>query len=59
MDDNQYLAFMDLLMCSDPWPVQGDIGIYEKEVLEDLANAEARARNFDDWIVAYHEMIRL
>lgn len=55
MNDTQYRAFLDLMMCSDPWPVVDRDGSDSNAILEGLALDEARARGFDSWIVAYHE----
>lgn len=55
MNDTQYRAFLDLMMCSDPWPVPVRNGIDANKVLEDFAHDEALKRGFDGWIVAYHE----
>lgn len=49
MDSYEYRAFLDLLMHSDPYPV--DCG---KDALISYANREAFARGYDDWIDAYH-----
>jgi len=56
MTDIQYRAFLDLMMCSDPWPVVDRDGIDSNAILEGLALDEARARGFESWIVAYHEV---
>lgn len=55
MSDEEFLAFMDLLMCSDPWPIKGEDGVHAQEILNGLADGEARRRGIDNWIVAYHE----
>lgn len=52
MDDKQFLSFLSLLMCSDPWPVQNDEDGYHNMI--SLANAEAERRGYKDWIDAYH-----
>ncbi len=52
MLDSEFRAFLDLLMCSDPWPVYGN---NSKEVLDNFADKESRIRGYDNWIVAYHE----
>ena len=51
MNDKQYRAFLDLMMCSDPWPE----GV-AREPLEEFADAQAKLRGHDNWIVAYHEV---
>jgi hypothetical protein len=48
MNDVECRAFLDLLMCSDPYPCQGE------EILKNLADREARKLDFEDWIAAYH-----
>lgn len=57
MNDKQYRAFLDLMMCSDPWPVldQG-CGDGQPE-LNALADSEAAKRGFEDWIEAYHKFV--
>ena len=56
MTDKQYRRFLDLLMCSDPWPV-ADLGDGDGEdILICFANAEARRRGYDSWVVAFHEL---
>jgi len=55
MKDNEFRAFLDLLMCSDPWPVTGDEGVGQS-VLTMLADKEAKNRGFENWVVAYHSM---
>ena len=54
MSDEQYRALLDLMMCSDPWPVTGDDT--ENQVLvTELANTEAVKRGYENWVDAYHE----
>ncbi len=53
MEDYIYRAILDLLMCSDPYPVPDD-GVGQ-EILIALANDEAKKRGYGDWVVAYHE----
>ena len=50
MSDAQFRTFLDLLMVSDPWPLE-----YGKESMDDLADDESRKRGFSDWIEAYHQ----
>lgn len=54
MSDQQFRAFLDLLMCSDPWPVAGDDGEHCHEILTDLADDESYKRGFSTWIDAFH-----
>ena len=55
----EFRCFLDLLMCSDPWPMSYD-DLYEnrntQEILIDYADQEARTRGYADWIAAYHQM---
>jgi len=52
MTDDEFMAFMALIMCADPTPLtdEGD------QLLKDFADREAVRRGYDNWIVAYHEM---
>lgn len=54
MNDKEYKAFLSLLMCSDPWPVEPDKG--EQELLKSYANQEVVERGYFDWIEALHKM---
>lgn len=55
MNDIQYRRFLDLMMCSDPWPVT-DTGEGDgHQILVDFADEEARKRGYDSWIDAYHQ----
>lgn len=54
MTQEQYLAFLDLLMCSDPWPISGEDGERAHTLLVEFADAQARERGYRDWIMAYH-----
>ncbi len=51
MDDRELRIFLDLLMVSDPWPLE-----YGQDAMTDVADAESRARGYDNWIDAYHKM---
>lgn len=55
MPNVMFRALLDLIMCSDPWPVpdMGE-GTGEEFVLK-LADSEARKRGYDNWVVAFHE----
>lgn len=51
MNDKEFRCFLDLLMCSDPWPVPGGAN---ESILIDFADKEAKRRRFANWIDAYH-----
>ena len=51
LTDEQFRSFLNLMMCSDPWPCTED----DHNYLLGLAAEESKIRGFDDWIVAYHE----
>lgn len=53
MDDLTYKEFLALMMCSDPWPLDG---AQSRTILEQFADKEALKRGYENWIVAYHEM---
>ena len=55
MGDQAFRAFLNLLMCSDPWPIGGS----DREALYDFANHEAVWRGYKDWVEAYHNVLRL
>lgn len=67
MTDKEYRAFLDLIMCSDPWPVKRLLSpdsTYQvcdedngKLVIE-FADKEAQKRGYENWVVAYHEIVR-
>jgi hypothetical protein len=52
MDDREFRGFLDLLMCSDPWPM-GDF----EATLKGLADRMACERGYDNWIDAYHQHV--
>lgn len=55
MTDKQFRAFLDLMMCSDPWPVT-DTGTGDgQDLLLEFASSESRDRGFTDWVTAYHQ----
>lgn len=57
MTDEQFVAFLGLWMCSDPWPKS--LSAKEHATLLDFANSEAKRRGYDGWVHAYHEIDRL
>ena len=54
MDTITLKAFLTLLMCSDPWPVNNDQD--NQITLERFADSESRRHGFTDWIEAYHKI---
>lgn len=54
MNDKAYRAFLNLMMCSDPWPVYSDNN-QNQLIMEQFANEQAKARGYRDWIHAFHE----
>ncbi len=53
MTKEQFRAFLFLLMCSDPWPVNEE---GHQKVLNDFANEESQRHGYNDWIEAYHAL---
>ena len=51
ISDHDFRLLLDLIMCSDPWPVQGSNNQSGIEVMADKA---AKERGFDGWVEAYH-----
>ena len=52
MDAYEFRAFLDLLMCADPYPVDsGDAAV------KGYANQLAVDRGYTDWIDAYHRHV--
>lgn len=49
MNNHEFRALLDLLMCADPYPAP--VG---EDVLKEFANKQAKGRGFVDWIDAYH-----
>ena len=54
--EDRFRAFLDLLMCSDPWPVRdsGSVDEANHAAMIELANAEAKFRGYDSWVEAFH-----
>ena len=51
MTNLEYRHFLNLLMASDPWPL--DDGNSQR-ILLFLADKEATSRGYKDWVEAYH-----
>lgn len=59
MDARTFRGFLDLLMCSDPWPVdRAPHRDNSQKIIDEWADKEARRHGYSDWIEAYHKMIR-
>lgn len=56
MTDLEFRYFLDLLMCADPWPVEGDNAASEA-TLKNFADEQARQRGYAGWIDAYHRLL--
>ena len=54
MNDQQFRAFLDLMMCCDPNPAGAEVD----DILKGWADEESRRRGHDGWIAAYHEVAR-
>ncbi len=55
MNNIEYRAFLDLMMCSDPWPVaETPQGLDTQRLMVDVANRLANDRGYRDWIDAYY-----
>jgi hypothetical protein len=52
MNDLEFRAFLNLLMCSDPWPTDA----LEQTLMIDVADRLAYDRGYTDWITAYHSL---
>jgi len=51
MTRNEYIYFLKLLMCSDPYPE-----CCGEDELVYFANRTAKEYGYPDWLEAYHEM---
>ncbi len=54
MTDYEFRCFLDLMMCSDPWPLTQE----QFDVLVKFADRESLKRGFPDWIGAYHGFMK-
>ena len=54
MNDMAYRVLLDLVMVSDPWPLNTGC-----EVITDMLDDEAQQRGHETWIDAYHRFIPL
>ena len=54
--EEEFKHLMALLMCSDPYPVDGSVNNEGLESMNRLCNKIADSFGFNDWIEAYHKM---
>jgi hypothetical protein len=50
MTDTQFRALLDLVMCSDPWPVNAA----NQVIVWVWMDIESIRRGYTDWVDAYH-----
>jgi len=48
----EFSVLLKLLMVADPWPLSE----VDRDTIVEMMNEEAKSRNYDDWVHAYHEM---
>ncbi len=53
MNQEQFRAFLVLLMCSDPWPVEEE---GHQKILDTFADEESNRHGYRDWLEAYHAL---
>jgi hypothetical protein len=53
MSKEQLYAFCELLICSDPWPVETPGNM---DLVKACVDEQARSLGFTDWIDAYHQL---
>lgn len=54
MTPQEFRALLDLMMCSDPWPVTDTGNGDGHDTLIQLVEREAKERGYRDWIGACH-----
>lgn len=50
--DQEFRELLNLVMVSDPWPLDDE----SEKVVTGFLEREAQERGFDTWTEAYHEM---
>ena len=50
MNSFELKNFLELIMCSDPWPCDWE----NEAAVKDFANEESRRHGYEDWVEAYH-----
>ena len=53
MNKQELKYFLELLMCSDPWPLSDN---ESNNILQKYADEESKRQGFSDWIEAYHTL---
>jgi len=53
MNKEQLKYFLELLMCSDPWPLEDNVS---NDILQSFADEESKRHGFADWIEAFHKL---
>ncbi|MHB8867467.1 MAG: hypothetical protein ACYC6T_08170 [Thermoleophilia bacterium] len=52
LTDTELRAMLNWYMCSDPWPASEE----DHEIMTALVDGESRARGYENWVVAFHEL---
>ncbi len=58
MSGTEFRDLLDLIMCSDPWPVADTGNGTGEQSLINLVDRESKERGYADWIEAYHRYPR-
>ena len=54
MNDIEFKAMLELVMCCDPWPVEGNTE--NQAIIKKFVDEEATARLYSGWVEAYHDI---
>ena len=54
MTDEEFRSFLNLMMCSDPWPTDDEDSIILIKFVED----QSRIRGYENWIEAFHNHLK-
>jgi hypothetical protein len=52
MNEQEFRAFLNLMMCSDPWPASDQ----DHAELMNFAERCSVAMGYRDWVEAYHQL---
>lgn len=55
MTRTQFRALLNLMMCSDPWPISGLSGKLDEDALLAYCDRVAKSLGYNNWIEAYHD----